>query len=102
MTPSARYTLAELEALPTIRQGHFDNLKIETFGDPPTRVWLARTGVEDGEPYDNRVTVETLQDGCWIEAKSYPAATGAVDPEYNDAHTRLPFPGSKRDRARRR
>jgi hypothetical protein len=45
-----RYTLAELEATPTIHSGQYDNLKIEI---PGMRVWLARVGVADGMPYDN-------------------------------------------------
>lgn len=54
------YTLAELEALPTLSQGHTDDLKIETEN---TRVWLSRMTVEDGEPYNNKVTVEKLKGG---------------------------------------
>jgi hypothetical protein len=51
-----RYTLAELKELPTLATSHADSLKIEKKG---IRVWLSRCTVEDGEPYNNKVTVET-------------------------------------------
>ena len=54
------YTLAELEALPTLSVAQCDDLKIET---EDTRVWLSRLGVEDGEPYNNKVTIEKLVGG---------------------------------------
>jgi len=64
------YTLAELEAMPTLHSGQYDNLKIET---ADTRVWLARIGAADGMPYDNGVTVETLTDGRWVTTETYEA-----------------------------
>lgn len=51
------YTLAELAALPTIEQGHMDDLKIKT---KYIKVWLSRMTKEDGMPYDNQVTIERL------------------------------------------
>lgn len=54
------YTLAELEAMPTLEHGHFDNLKIKT---PTTLVWLSRMTKADGAPYDNGVTVENYRNG---------------------------------------
>ena len=48
-------TLSMLNALPTLSQGHTDNLKFE---DHNTRIWLSRMTKEDGMPYDNQVTVE--------------------------------------------
>lgn len=66
-----RYTLAELQALPTIKQGHTANLKVET---QDTRVWLSRLGVEDGEPYENHVSVEKFdQKNGWRTVQDYPA-----------------------------
>jgi hypothetical protein len=44
-----------LEELPVLIEGQADNCHIDT-GD--FRVWLSRTGIEDGEPYDNTVTIE--------------------------------------------
>lgn len=65
-----RYTLKELKALPTLSTGQADSLKIETAN---TRVWLSRCTVEDGEPYDNKVTVEKLRKGRWETAEEYQA-----------------------------
>lgn len=54
------YTLSELEILPTLATGQADDLKIEKEN---RRVWLSRCTVEDGEPYNNKVTVEKLKGG---------------------------------------
>lgn len=52
------FTLAQLEALPTISEGHTSDLKWDT---GRTRVWLSRMAKGDGAPYDNQVIVETRQ-----------------------------------------
>lgn len=65
-----RYTLKELKALPTLAVGQADDLKMDT---GTVRVWLSRCTVEDGEPYDNKVTVECLLNGRWEETETYPA-----------------------------
>jgi hypothetical protein len=65
-----RYTLAELEAMPTLSQGHDADLKVD---DGRTRVWLHRTGPEDGEPYPHTVTVETYDGNRWNMAERYGA-----------------------------
>jgi len=52
------FTLAELEAMPVMKEGHTDNLVLDT---GKTRVWLSRLSKEDGAPYDNQVTVEARQ-----------------------------------------
>ena len=59
-----RYKVGELEDRETLAVGQTDDLKIDT-GD--TRVWVARTTVEDGEPYNNRVSVEKFnqKSGRW-------------------------------------
>lgn len=49
------YTLAELQAMPTIAVGQNADLKLET---PTRRVWLSRMTVADGAPYPNQVTEE--------------------------------------------
>lgn len=54
------YTLTELKAMPTIFQGQFDDLKIET---EDARIWLSRMTEEDGELCSNKVTVEKLKSG---------------------------------------
>lgn len=63
-----RYTAEELEQMPTLFSGFTDDLKVET---DTTRVWLSRTTVEDGEPYNNQITVEELRDGNWVTIEEY-------------------------------
>jgi hypothetical protein len=70
MTKQKRFTLAQIEAMPTISQGHFDNIK---FDDGKTRVCLSRMTVADGMPYNNQVTIEQLKDGNWITTDEYEA-----------------------------
>jgi hypothetical protein len=65
-----RYSLAELEQMPTLATGQTDDLKVDTGA---SRVWLARTSIEDGESYNNRVTIEDLVDGQWVIVQEYPA-----------------------------
>ena len=60
------YTVNELEALPTLYQGHTDDLKVETDTE---RVWLSRMQPEDGEVY--QIHHETLIDGSWIVTSEY-------------------------------
>ena len=62
------YSAAELEAMPTLATSQADSLKVDT-GD--TRVWLSRCTVADGEPYNNKVTVEILKNGRWIIHDTY-------------------------------
>ena len=64
------WSLEELEQAETISVGQTDNLKIDLGG---LRVWLSRCTVADGEPYDNRATVERLIDGRWTTTHSYRA-----------------------------
>lgn len=64
------YTVQYLASLPTLHEGHFDNLKIET---PKQRVWLSRLTVEDGVPYNNEVTVQQKIKGDWVTVKRYEA-----------------------------
>lgn len=64
------YTLAELRRLPTLAEGQADDLKVEV---PGKRIWLSRCTVEDGEPFNNKVTVEKLVDGRWVEVGCYEA-----------------------------
>lgn len=58
--------------MPTITVGQADDLKIET---EDFRVWLSRCGVADGEPYENKVTVEMydINAGEWYEHRCYQA-----------------------------
>lgn len=68
-----RFTATELESLPTLAVGQTDDLKVQGFDDEGQyRVWLARTGVEDGEPYDNRISVERPDEsGSWHTVAEY-------------------------------
>lgn len=68
-------TLDELQSLPTLCVGQADDLKWE---DGQTRVWLSRCGVEDGEPFDNAVTVEILTEDGWRDHRQYSASTTNV------------------------
>ena len=66
------WSAKELEAMPTIHVGHFDDLKLDTGW---MRVWLSRCGLEDGAPYRKGVTIEILRDGRWETAREYEGAT---------------------------
>jgi hypothetical protein len=63
-----KYTAQELYSMPTLQEGHTDDLKVET---PDTRIWLSRMTVADGMPYDNAIEVEKLQNGNWILVDTY-------------------------------
>ncbi len=63
------YTATELENMPTLIVSQADDLKVDT---GKVRVWLARTTVADGEPYDNKITVEALENGRWEVIEEYP------------------------------
>ena len=67
-----RYKLRDLNDLPTLRSGHFDNLKIEEEDEQGKfRVWLSRCSVEDGMPFDNAITVERQIGGVWQNTEMY-------------------------------
>jgi hypothetical protein len=61
-------SLAEWEAMPTIGQGHFDNLKWES---ERYRVWVTRCtradykGAAPGAFEQDRFTIEEKIGGCW-------------------------------------
>jgi hypothetical protein len=69
-----RFTLEEIRAMPTLQQGQYDNLKIDTGN---LRVWLSRLTIEDGQLYNNQVMVQTLGDmddqGIWRTVEEYEA-----------------------------
>jgi hypothetical protein len=69
------YSLEELEKLKTLYVGQCDDLKIDE-GD--TRVWLSRCTVEDGEPYNNKVSIEKLIKGKWEVVEEYPARQNRI------------------------
>ena len=64
------YTLKELKSLPTLSVGQAEDLKLETAN---IRVWLSRCKKEDGEPRNNKITVEQYLNGRWVTARAYKA-----------------------------
>jgi len=65
-----RYTLKQLQQRKTLCTAQSCNLKIET---ATMRVWLSRCSVEDGKPYNNKVSVEKLVKGRWVTVYQYQA-----------------------------
>jgi len=67
------YDTKTLEALPRISEGHSEDLKVETTLDDgtPARVWLSRCGLDDGELWENTVTLETCPDGRWVTVQRW-------------------------------
>lgn len=69
-----KYTLKQLNAMPTLEQGHTDDLKLDEL---ETRVWLSRMTIEDGQPYNNQVTIEQVKysngQPKWKTIKQYEA-----------------------------
>ena len=64
------YTLNELEEMLTLASSQADNLKIDT---GTIRVWLSRCTIADGEPHNNKVSVEYLEGGGWKTIRTYEA-----------------------------
>jgi hypothetical protein len=65
------YPLNYLKNKHTLCTSQADSLKIDD-GDG-YRVWLSRCTVADGEPYNNKVTVEQLVGGYWKTVREYQA-----------------------------
>ena len=63
-----KFTAKELEAMPTLNSGHFDDLKVDGNN---TRIWLSRCGIVDGAKFDNLVVVESFKNGYWIVTEEY-------------------------------
>lgn len=63
--------LAELEDMPTLSQGQNDDLKIDNFDGE--RVWLCRSSMADGMPWDHMVTVEHYDGQRWTETEHWEA-----------------------------
>lgn len=63
-----RWTGRELASMPTLATSQSSDLKVDEDG---VRFWLARTNVEDGEPYEQTVHVEQLIDGRWEPLETY-------------------------------
>lgn len=58
----------DLEQLPTLAVGHTADLKVDRGG---TRVWLSRTGLADGEPFENTVSVEQWTGESWETVREF-------------------------------
>ena len=58
--------------MPTLCVGQAADLKVD-HGN--IRIWLSRCGVADGEPYENKVTVEEYDNnkGKWSDHHNYQA-----------------------------
>lgn len=88
------FTTGEIENLPTISSSQFEDLKIECVESfrkngveyDGLRVWLSRMRVEDGEPFNEMITIEYLKDGHWTIHERHPGnpkdwkAWSKVDP----------------------
>lgn len=70
------YTLRELQVLPTIGIGQADDLKIDGMY---RRVWLSRCTIEDGEPCNDKITVEEKMRGRWVTIIEYDACNPPKD-----------------------
>lgn len=69
---SYRWKLKDIIKFKTIEQGHTDDLKLITDG---MKVWLSRMTKEDGQPYNNQITVELYNKelGRWETVEQYEA-----------------------------
>lgn len=59
-----------LAALPVLHQGQADDCHVEDQSGY-RRIWLSRTGVADGEPFENTVSIEGRRDGSWVTVAKY-------------------------------
>ena len=62
--------LSHLRNMPTLHQGHFNNVKHE---DKNYKICLSRMTIADGMSYNNQVTVEKLIKGNWETIKEFEA-----------------------------
>lgn len=69
-----KFKTKDLKELPTIKQGHFDDIKIiSNDGEGKYRVSLSRMTKEDGEIADNMIHIERYSPHCgWYLVDSYP------------------------------
>lgn len=77
-------TLEELEEMPTLEEGFTDDLKLTgiiqrqdgySFALNQFKLWQSRTSIEDGEEYDNKITLEIFDKNFnrWITLKEWEA-----------------------------
>jgi hypothetical protein len=65
-----KFSLAELDEMPTLHEGHCENVK---YVDNDIKITLSRMTKADGMPYDNQVTVEKKVNGEWVKETQYQA-----------------------------
>jgi hypothetical protein len=63
-----KFSAQFLDRQPTLCTGQTSNLKLD---DGQFRYWLSRCSVKDGEPYNNKVSIEMLTDGNWVLVDEY-------------------------------
>lgn len=69
MTIKDTYTVEELEAMPTIKKGYTEDLKVETETE---RVWLSNSPDGVGSPGEiYRINHESIVNRCWTVTKEY-------------------------------
>ena len=62
------YSASDFDEMPVLCCGQTCNLFID---DGDVRVWLSRCTVDDGEPFNDKITIEVRTDGCWEEVEAY-------------------------------
>jgi hypothetical protein len=65
---SEGWTAERLNACEVLHSGQADDCH---FDDGERRIWLSRTGIADGEPFENTVTVEVNRGGSWVSVAKY-------------------------------
>jgi hypothetical protein len=73
------YTYEELTEMPSVSEGHFANLKIDT---GRVRLWLSRCTAADGCPFEYPIEIEIFNpiSGGWVQYADYPSDGDDQDP----------------------
>lgn len=77
------WSLNELRKLPTLATGQADDLKLEDL-DLGYRVWLSRCSIADGEPYNNKVSVERYVGNRWKTVREFQAIDDSDDDDEDE------------------
>lgn len=65
---AAGYDAETLDGMDPIHEGQADTCYVD---DGEERVWLSRTGVADGEPFENTVSIERYLQRAWVTVCKY-------------------------------
>jgi hypothetical protein len=65
-----KLTLKEIEKMPVINQGQFDNV---IFNDGKIKICISRCTIADGMNYNNEVTEEHYINNDWVVFRQYEA-----------------------------